>query len=283
MRLLAAVLFASTLVAQSADEIMAKVADRMESATEARRQYVYRQKVRSSLTRSNGQPARREAREYSVFPTEKGTEKKIVFFHGEYRKGKQTIVYSHPEPHHTDEGLDAELLTELTDDLVNDKDSRDGIPHSLFPLASKDLAYYQFVMKGETAFEGRRVYRIAFEPVKKEMCVHIGQDDPCDSRPWKGEAWIDAVEFQPARIVTELTFQIPWGVRVFLGTNIRQTGFSITYRRVAEDVWLPLTYGTEFKLNILWGYRRTIALAMDNSNFQKTDATSTISYDVTTQ
>jgi len=259
---------------------MAKVSDRMERAAEARKQYIYHQKIRSSLTRSNGQPARREAREYSVFPTEKGTEKKIVSFHGEYRKGKRMIVYPQPEPHHNDEGLDAELLSDLTEDLVNDKQSRDGIPHSLFPLASKDLAYYQFALKGETEYEGRRVYKIAFEPAKKEMCVNIGGQDDCLSRPWKGEAWIDAAELQPARIVTELTFQIPWGVRVFLGTNLRQTGFSITYRRVAEDVWFPSTYGTEFRLNILFGYRRTVALSMENSDFRKTDASSTISYDM---
>src|SRR5262249_14955121 len=154
-----------------------------------------------------------------------------------------------------------------------------------FPLRSKDLPYYRFSMKEQTDYKGRRTYRILFEPVKKENCVHIGgdSDNDCDSRPWKGEVWIDAAEFQPARIDTQLAFSIPWGIRVFLGTNLRQVGFSITYVRVGDNVWFPATYGTEFRFNVLWGYKRTITLSMENSGFQKTAATSKIEYDLPKQ
>src|SRR5258707_2878327 len=252
MRVIAILLYASLLAAQPADEpsldgpaIMAKVAATMEKAAEGRRQYVYQQKVRSSLVRTNGQIARRESREYSVIPTVKGTEKKLVSFRGEYRKGKQTLGYSEPGFNTKGNDIDGEMISDLTDDLVDDKESRDGIPHSLFPLASKDLAYYKFTMKGQTDYDGRRAYQVPFEPARREMCVNIGGKDDCMSRPWKGEAWIDAEEFQPMRIVTELAIQIPWGVRVFLGTNLRQTGFSVTYRRVGENVWFPVSYGTE--------------------------------------
>jgi hypothetical protein len=69
-------------------------------------------------------------------------------------------------------------------------------------------------------------------------------------------------------------------VRVFLGTNVQQTGFSITYHRAGENVWFPATSGTEFRLNVLWGYRRTIALSMESNGFQKTGASSTIEYDL---
>jgi len=273
MRLLFPLLFAGVLAAQPAPDaadIMAKVADHMESAAEARKQYVYHQQIRSSLTHTNGKIARKEAREYSVFPSEKGTEKKLVSFHGEYRKGKTVVIYSEPGVASKDDDMDTEMISDFTDDVVNDKKSRDGIPHSLFPLARQDLAYYKFAMKGESEYEGRRVYQILFEPASREQCV----------RPWKGEAWIDVEELQPVRIVTELAIAIPWGVRVFLGTNLRQTGFSIHYRRVAEGVWFPVTYGTEFRVNVLWGYRRTIALSMESGDFRRTDATSTISYDV---
>ena len=67
---------------------------------------------------------------------------------------------------------------------------------------------------------------------------------------------------------------------MFLGTNLRQTGFSVTYVRVAENVWFPATYGTEFRFNVLWGYKRTVTLSMESSAFQKTNATSKINYDV---
>ena len=132
-------------------------------------------------------------------------------------------------------------------------------------------------MQGGGEHQGRRIYQIAFEPVKKELCVQIGGDHEgdCDSS-WKGEAWIDAEELQPVRIQTDLAFPIPWGVRVFLGTNLRQTGFSITYRRVAENVWFPATYGTEFRFDVLWAYKRTVALSLESDSFRKTDASSTI-------
>jgi len=283
---LIAVLHVPLLAAQPAEEsataIMSKVAANVEKAAEARKQYVYQQKVRSSLIRGSGEPSRRENREYSVFPGEKGTEKKLVSFKGEYRKGKAMSGYSEPGFKYKDNDMDGELIEEFTDDLVNDKQSRDGIPHSLFPLRSKDLPQYRFSMKGETEYNGRRTYRILFEPHKTEHCIHVGSDErnDCSGAAWKGEAWIDAVELQPVKIDTQLAFSIPWGVRVFLGTNFRQMGFSVTYARVGENVWFPATYGTEFRFNVLWGYRRTITLAMESSGFQKTDAVSKIEYDL---
>jgi hypothetical protein len=277
---LLAVLSVTLPAEESAEAIMAKVAANIEKAAEARKQYVYQQRVRSSLIRRGGQPSRKEDREYSVFPGEKGTEKKLVSFKGEYRKGKAMVVYSKPG---FKNDMDGELIEGFTDDLVNDKQSRDGIPHSLFPLGSKDLPQYRFSMKGETEYNGRRTYQILFEPAKPELCIHIGSDDKNDcggGQAWKGKAWIDAAELQPVKIDTQLAFLIPWGVRVFLGTNLRQMGFSVTYARVGENVWFPSTYGTEFRFNVLWGYRRTITLAMESHGFQKTDAVSKIEYDL---
>jgi hypothetical protein len=112
---------------------MAKVAVNVEGAVEARKQYVYQQTVRASLVRTDGQLARREKRQYSVIPSATGTEKKLVSFQGEYWKGKQTLTYSEPLTEHQDAGIDGELIQDLTEDLVSDKRSRDGIPHELFP------------------------------------------------------------------------------------------------------------------------------------------------------
>jgi hypothetical protein len=261
---------------------MAKVAANVEKSADARKQYVYHQKIQSKLVRTNGQTARREMREYSVLPGEKGTEKKLDSFTGEYRKGKAMVAYSKPGFKYKDNDIDGDLISDLTEGLVDDKESRDGIPHSLFPLTTKDLPFYRFSMKKQGEQEGRRTYQIGFEPLVRDTCIHLGtdKDNDCSGRSWKGEAWIDAEEFQPVRIATELAFRIPWGVRVFFGTDIRQTGFSVTYRRVAENVWFPLTYGTEFRLNALWAYKRTITLSMESSDFRKTDASSTIQYEL---
>jgi hypothetical protein len=264
-------------ISPDAAEIMEKVVAHVDQATEARTQYVYNQKIRSSLIRASGQFSRKEKREYTVLPTGQGTEKKLVSFSGEYSRGKQILPYDKPGFKYKDTDVDGELIDELTDNLVNDKKSRDGIPHSLFPLSSKDLRYYSFRLAGETEYNSRRTYKIEFEPLEIDHCVDFDSEGDCDG-VWKGEAWIDAEEFQPVRVVTQLAFKIPWGVRVFLGTNLRQTGFSITYKRVAENVWFPVTYGTEFRVNVLWGYKRTIALSLESADFQKTDASSKIEY-----
>ena len=85
------------------------------------------------------------------------------------------IPYSDPGHKYKGMDLDGDLISSLTEELVNDKKSRDGIPHSLFPLSSKDLPSYNFVMKGEADFKGRHIYQIAFEPRKKETCVTLGR------------------------------------------------------------------------------------------------------------
>ena len=167
---------------------------------------------------------------------------------------------------------------------MDEKDSRDGIPHSLFPLRAKDLPGYKFTMKEQFDYQGRRTYKILFEPAEKHTCITIGDDDDgCEGPSWKGEAWIDVAELQPVRIETLQAFRIPWGVKVFLGTNVQQTGFSVSYQRLAENVWFPISYGTEFRFRVLWGYARTVTLSLLSKDFQKTDASSKIEYDVARQ
>lgn len=288
MRIVPIALFCASLYAGPADDggdaaaIMAKVAANVEKSAEVRRQFVYRQATKASLIRSGGEIARKENREYSVTPQPTGTEKKLVSFQGEYRKGKRLLPYSEPGFKYKDEDIDGELLGELVDELTNDKDSRDGISESLFPLRAKDLRFYTFASKGRANYEGRPAYRIAFEPAGKDLCIHIGEEGSgCSDKPWRGEALIDAEELQPMRIDTSLARKIPWEVRTFLGTNLRQTGFSITYTRVSGGVWFPRSYGTEFKLDLLWFYKRTVTLSLENSTFQRAEASSTIAFDLT--
>jgi hypothetical protein len=269
---------APPLPPEDAAAIMTRMAAHVETAAAERRKYVYHQLVRSSLVRSNGEIARRERREYSATPTESRTEKELNKFEGEYRQEKRMVAYSKPGYKYKSLDIDGDLMSELTDDLVNAKDSRDGIPHSLFPLAAKDLPSYRFTMKGKAGIRGRSAYEIEFEPVRKSGCVTVGGDDECGTPPWAGTAWVDVEELQPVRIQTHLAFKVPWAIRTFLGTNIRQTGFSVSYMRAGPNVWFPVTYGTEFQLNLLWGYKRTITLSMENSGFRMTDASSTIEY-----
>lgn len=282
-------------------DIMKKVAANTASATESRRQYVYHQRVRASLLRSNGQVVCREAREYTVTPEAITTKKNMTSFSGECREGKELVHYSPPSPVkpglkenaavEADDGR--ESIAGLVDDLANDPKSRDGIAHQLFPLSAEDLNYYTFSLKGETTVNGRRAFDILFAPGEhKGFCVDIdGEKLEGDAnsapehicRPWKGEAWIDAEDYQPVRIDTQLAKGIPWGVRVFMGINIKQLGFSLNYQRVADGIWFPATYGTEFRITVFWGYKRTITLSMENTDFRKTDAQSTVEFDLPNQ
>lgn len=261
-------------------DIMTQVVANVEKASEARRQYVYRQKVRSSLVRASGEVARREFRDYAVTPGESRSEKKLTAFKGEYRKGKEMIGYDKPGFTYKGMDIDGELIKDLTDDLVNDEKTRDGIATSLFPISTKDLGRYSYSLAGTAEYHGRTVRKIAFEPLRRSACFNIGGEDDCETASWRGETWIDAEDLQPARIETHLAFKMPWAVRAFLGTNLRQTGFSISYVRVAENVWFPSTYGTEFRLDVLWGYKRTITMSLESAEFQRTQAVSTIEYSV---
>ncbi len=276
-------------VDQDALAIMEKMAAKLEASVDARRQYVYRQRVTAKLVRTNGQIARAEKREYTAAPGPERTEKTLVSLAGEYHKSKKEIIrYDKPGFEKGGMDLDGGLMKGLIDDLANSEKSKDGIPHSVFPFRAKDLPGFRFTYVGETEVKGRKAHRIAFEPVvKRSDCLNFGDDDDandandgdCQSRPWKGEVVVDAEEFQPVRIFTDLTFKMPWGVKVFLGTNIRQTGFSVSYTRVAPEVWFPATYGTEFRLDLFFGYKRVITLALDSSDFQRTEAKSEIKFD----
>ena len=260
--------------------IMAKVAANVADSAEARRHYVYKQRVVATVARSDGKLARKETSEYTAVPQKSTTEKTLTKFAGEYREGNRMIAYSQPGAGSRNDHGDSNIVHDLVEELVNAKGSRDGIPHSLFPLGVDEIQYYKFSVKGETVLQGRTVFDILFEPKEiQDLCIHVGGDEDNSCHQWKGEVWIDKQEYQPVRIHTEMAKGVPWGVRLFLGINIRQLGFSVTYQRAGEGAWFPASYGTEFRITVLWGYKRTITLAMDNTEFRKTDASSTIQFD----
>ena len=269
--------------------IMKRMAANTDAAADARRQYVYHQRIRASLLKGSSEVLCRESREYEVIPQPRTTEKKLLAFSGACLEGKRMVPYSLPaksQPGMRQKGTgedgdvnadERESVASVINDLVNDPKSRDGFPRSMFPLTSSELDSYRFTLTGETTVSGRRAYNIHFAPVEKEMCVDINVQT---CRPWKGDVVVDAEDFQPVRIDTQLARGVPWGVRVFMGINIGQFGFSLTYRRVESGVWFPATYGTEFYVKVFW-VKRTITMSMEDTDFRKTDAQSTIEFEQT--
>jgi hypothetical protein len=251
--------------------IMARVAANQASAREARQNYVYRQEQVVRMRRSNGKVAREQRAEYVVAPRKQGVERQLAKFEGKYEYKGKYVSYDREGYQYKDLDIDGDLIRDIAQDLMNDQSARDGIGQDLFPLIAKEQKKYDFRVLGKEEYRGRPVYRVAFQPRRG---LPAGEDDPC----WKGEALIDAQEFQPVLVSTSLAQKIPALVKVLLGTDIKGLGFSVTYRKFADGVWFPVSYGGEFEVRGLFFYRRNISVALVNSDFRKTDVKSTLVY-----
>lgn len=255
------------------DEILARVAANQDKAEEARTRIVYQQSVRTRLLRGGGKLAREEKRFYTVTPTAKGTDKQLDKVEGIYEKHGKLHPYTDPKFRHKDVDLDGEIAESLTDDLVNDKKSRDGISRDLFPLTRSEQRHYDFRFDGYQNVAGVQAIRLAFSPRKR------AKGDACEEdcgRPWSGTVLIHPDEFQPLSVATTMSNVIPGWVKVVFGINLKQLGFSLTYRKVAGGLWFPATYGTEFGLRVFFGYGRTVTMSMENTDFRLASAESSI-------
>ena len=252
-----------------AEEILARVAANQERAVEARRTIVYEQNTLVRLLRTNGKLAREERRAYLVTPSPAGTEKKLERFEGRYEHKGRLISYDKPGFTYKDLDLDGELIEDLTDDLINDRKARDGIAADLFPLTRREQRGYRFMLEGCRVLAGQPAYLLRFEPRR---------DGDGETKPWAGEAYVDAEEFQPRLVSTRLAWNVPAAVRILLGISIRQLGFSVTFEKAGEGLWFPASYGTEFGLRVLFGYRRNITMNVVNSGFRRTSVESTVSF-----
>ena len=101
-----------------------------------------------------------------------------------------------------------------------------------------------------------------------------------DAGVWKGEALIDAQEFEPVSVTTSLAREGP-GRRCgcLLGTDVRGLGFAVSYERVADGVWFPVSFGGEFQINVLFFYKRSVSINVKNSEFKRADVKSQLAFD----
>ena len=250
--------------------IMARVAMNQESARQARANYVYRQQQTIRMRRPGGKVAREQHAEYVVTPGKAGADKKIEKFEGKYRFKGKYVTYDQPGYTYRGLDIDGDLIRDMADDMMNDKKSQDGIGHDLFPLTGEEQRKYDFRLVGKEEFRGRTVYRVAFQP-KRGSEADFGD-------AWKGDALIDAEEYQPVSVQTSMAGKVPGWVKVVFGTDIKGLGFSLSYQKFAEGVWFPVSYGGEFEVRGLFFYKRNISVAMTNSDFRKTDVKSTLVY-----
>jgi len=268
--LLAFTLLPALLQAQTADEIMARVAENQTRAEAARSGFVYRQDVLVRLKRSDGKLAREEDREYTVTPEPDGVKREMIHFTGKYGvKGKEFPIAESGE-HYQDNDFDADLAKDLANDFGGDEKSRDGINQDLFPLTAKKQKHYLFKLAGQESYRGHVVYRITFEPRGK-------MDDGDDT--WAGEALIDKTDLAPVLITTHLAHGVPLLVKTVFGTNLQQLGFKVSYEKFDDNLWFPVNYSGEMKVRLLFLYARTISMGVQNSDFQKADVKSAIVFE----
>jgi hypothetical protein len=269
-----AIVFTAAAAAQTLDvaDIMARVGANQAASQELRRQYTYRQKQLLRMHRGNGKVAREEHREYTVSPSPTGNAKELAYFDGRYDYRGKYVSYDRPGYQYKDMDIDGDLIDDLSDDMINDKRSRDGIGCNLFPLTAAQQRKYNFKLLGAEQYRGREVYRVSFEPKR---------DGESDEAGWKGEALIDAAEFQPVSVHTSLALKIPLFVKTLLGTNVKGLGFSVSYQKFEDGVWFPVSYGGEFEVRAVFFYKRKISVNMTNADFHRTNVSSNITYTAT--
>jgi hypothetical protein len=250
--------------ALNAEAIMARVAANQDRAEKLRNDYIYQQHIRVVSRKTNGKLAREETTDYLVAPTPSGIKKEMKHIDGRYWHQHRYVDF-HGETAPDIGSLDGALVQSFRDDLLNSK-SRDGFETDLFPLTSEQQNKYDFELLGEQTVRGRRVYRIGFGPKDKKDI------------DWAGEAWIDAQDFQPIRVFTKLSRRIPVLVRTLLGTDLPGLGFNVEYRRFADGVWFPVSFGTEFRLRAVFFINRDISVSLENAGFRRASVDSAIQY-----
>jgi hypothetical protein len=251
------------------DQIMARVAENQARAQDMRRAYVYNQKVLARFHRTNGKLTREEKLDYLVTPTPAGVEKKLTHFEGKVDRNCRLIAYDEPGKEIKDLDIDGDLMRDMVNDMTGDKESKDGLARDMFPLTAKEQAKYIYTLEGTEVYRGRQIYRVSFRPKPHE-----------EGADWKGEALIDAAEFQPVIVTTKFATHIPMAVKVLLGTDIHGLGFTVTYEKFDDGLWFPVSYGGEFHIRAVFFYARNMSISMVNSGFTRAKVSSKIAYDM---
>lgn len=260
----------------TAEEIMARVAALQDKAEAERARYVYVQHAHM-VSRKGSTIQCEETTDYRVTPSENGSHMELMKLDGKVRHKGKVVVYDRLEPEHGNDAdkdgvsitvngeddTDRDLVENLRKNLLTSQ-SKDGINAQLFPLTTKEQKNEVFRLVDRERLNGRAVYRIEFRPRDKS---DFG---------WKGEAFVDVDSYQPVLVTTGLSRRIPFGVRALLGTDLPGLGFTVVYAPQPDGVWFPSTFSTEFKIHVLFFFRRQILLDAQNREFVKTHSESRV-------
>jgi hypothetical protein len=163
-----------------------------------------------------------------------------------------------------EQNWDAGLADELAENFF-DESTRDGMDKDLFPLTSAGIANVEVRLEGVENYRGREAYKIVFKPL--------------DKFAFEGEALVDTEEFQPVLVTSHLSERVPRWIRWTLGVDIKQLGFKVSYEKLDEGTWFPVSYGGEFRLRIFHFYSRTASVSSLLEDFRRTNVTSAVDFD----
>ena len=266
--------------APDAAAIMAKVAANQDKAEDARTRYTYVQHAHV-VSRKGKTVMCEETTDARITPSSKGYAAKLLKLDGRLLAKGKYLSYTQQLPAKKSDDskveadhdsvtievagddTDRDLVENMRQGLTSDN-SKDGINQRLFPLSTKGQEDYRFQLIGRERMNGCDVFHIVFRPKDK------------NDFGWKGDAYIDTVDYQPVVVSTDMARKVPLAVRTLLGTNVPGLGFIITYAPQPEGVWFPVTLGTEFKLHVLFFFSREILISVQNRDFEKTHVTSRI-------
>src|ERR1700723_3458427 len=129
----------SSLLAQTPDAraIMQRVAENVDRAQAERAAWVFDQDVFVRLKRANGKLAREESRQYTVAPTEKGAQRKLVKVEGKILDGKKEVAYSRAGYRTKDMDVDGALVDTFAREVMWRRDAMGPMVY-WFPLESKN-------------------------------------------------------------------------------------------------------------------------------------------------
>lgn len=266
----AVVVFCHGLVAAdvkpfTAVEIMRRVAENQDRLQAERTSFVYDQKIRVVSRKKDAKIQCEQETDYVISPEANRSERKWIATRGRYRV-KNELVSFHQDPENDKATLDSGIVESFRDDLTKDN-TRDGLAKDLFPLTTEGQSSLDFELTGTRTIQGRPAFLVTFRPKDRK---DIG---------WAGEAAIDQAEFQPITVYTKLSRRLPFDVRTLLGTDVPGLGFSTRYTRVGEGVWFPATFGTEFRVNAVYLFHRTISVDLQNTNLRRTAVDSNVVFD----
>jgi hypothetical protein len=261
----------------TAESVMALVAANQDRAEADRLHYLYLQ--HAHVVSLKGKTVMcEEVTDSRVEPLSSGSNQELLKLDGRVLQKRNYVAYTSSLAKHNgktqkeadddsisidSQDTDRELVESMRSNLTNDK-SKDGIGAHLFPLTSKGQSDYLFHLVGREHINGRDVFHINFHPKDK------------DDFGWKGDAYIDTTAYQPVIVRTTMARKIPFAVRAFLGTNLPGLGFTVVYAPQPDGVWFPVSFGTEFKLHVLFFFSREILIDAQNSKFEKTHVNSRI-------